>query len=263
MIKFACPNGHPLSAPETKAGMAGKCPKCSVPFVVPAPELDPATLAGLTPPAGSPPGEVAAALENQVAMGSGTQNAGLGEVFVFLCPNGHRLNGPPSLKGKAGQCPHCKARFRIPDDDDLEEELGEADELGEDDEISAGQETDDGFSLPDFSRLGQEASQEVEMDGVEELPLEVEVPPPGAQALGYIVGRLWDHKTDDTELEVFLNEGEIMQPEYYSEILSSSDFGVFAMLEGDGSYSVTVIPWAHVRKLSMRKIPELSPDVFR
>jgi len=32
----------------------------------------------------------------------------------FICPNGHRLFGPTKLQGRRGQCPHCKAYFRIP-----------------------------------------------------------------------------------------------------------------------------------------------------
>ena len=35
----------------------------------------------------------------------------------FLCPNGHKLNGPSSLRGKPGQCPHCGSRFTIPADE--------------------------------------------------------------------------------------------------------------------------------------------------
>ena len=34
--------------------------------------------------------------------------------IVFPCPNGHKLNGPASLQGQPGQCPHCGAKFRIP-----------------------------------------------------------------------------------------------------------------------------------------------------
>ena len=35
VIKFLCPNGHQLSAPENMAGKKGKCPKCKSAFVVP------------------------------------------------------------------------------------------------------------------------------------------------------------------------------------------------------------------------------------
>ena len=97
----------------------------------------------------------------------------------------------------------------------------------------------------------------------EVLEPDIDPPPEGVHALGYIVARLWDSKTDQTELEVFLNEGEIMLPEYYSEILSCSDYGVFATREGDGTYTVMVVPWSHVRKVGMRKIDDLSPRMFR
>jgi hypothetical protein len=133
MLKFLCPNGHPLNAPARLAGKHGKCPKCGAPFVVPSAygdELElgfaelPPSVADVTAAGGSAP--------VTPAMGSGMgQAAAPGEVFVFLCPNGHKLNGPPSMKGKAGQCPHCGARFHIPTDEDIEEDevpVGEADE---------------------------------------------------------------------------------------------------------------------------------------
>jgi len=271
MIKFACPNGHQLSAPENLSGKGGKCPKCSTPFVVPSPEVAAAEASGPSAPAqGTPANSAPAVAENSastvgsnpannpVGLGSGKENVSSAEVFVFLCPNGHRLNGPPTLKGKAGQCPHCGAKFRIPSDDDLEEDppLGEAG----DEEIPAGEMVDDGpgFNFADFGRMGESV-----VEDVEEVEPELEPPPPGMQALGYIIGRLWDSKSENTEMEVFLNEGEIMAPEFFSEILSSSDFGVFASQDGDGSFSLTVVPWAHVRKVSMRKIGELSPKMFR
>src|SRR5687768_8826407 len=135
VIKFLCPNGHQLSAPESMAGKKGKCPKCQSAFVVPTLEemaaaeaeeeeadaaaQQPAAAAGapaVAGPAGPAQGEGSAI---RPAMGSG-KGLPAGEIFVFLCPNGHKLNGPPSLKGKAGQCPHCGARFRIPADDELE-----------------------------------------------------------------------------------------------------------------------------------------------
>jgi hypothetical protein len=178
-------------------------------------------------------------------------------VFVFLCPNGHKLNGPPTMKGKAGKCPHCGARFMIPTDDELEaaaeEEVptGEADE-DEEEEIPEGQPAEEGV---DFNRLfGGEGELEAEEP--------IAPPPPGAAGLGYIVGRLWERRTDDTELEVFLAEGEIVAPDFYSEVLSSSDYGVFATQEGDGSFAVTLIPWSSVRRIGVRRLGELPGQLF-
>jgi hypothetical protein len=276
MIKFLCPSGHQLSAPENLAGKAGKCPKCNTPFVVPKLEEFEAPAAEEAPgPAGekeAPPEPAAPEPTTDgnneperetPAMGSGKQAAAAaGEIFVFLCPNGHKLNGPPSLKGKAGQCPHCGARFRIPSDEDLElpeeEEVptGEAEE-----EIAQGEEVDDEGSF--FGRLagGQEQEEEPVEAFVEDAPLAP--PPPGPSGLGYIVGRLWEQRDEGTELEIFLTEGEILAPDQFSEVLSSSDYGVFAIEEGDGLFSVTVIPWSSVRRVGMRRLVELPTQLFQ
>ncbi|HTN73817.1 MAG TPA: hypothetical protein VL096_01170, partial [Pirellulaceae bacterium] len=112
MIKFSCPNGHILSTNDDRAGTSAKCPKCQAPVVVPMASEVPAA-----PPEPSPPAPPAG-----------------GDMIVFLCPNGHRLNGPAKLKGKAGQCPHCGAKFRIPEDEEEEEILDEFEEVEDEDE---------------------------------------------------------------------------------------------------------------------------------
>ena len=193
-----------------------------------------------------------------IGTGSGKSGVKKGELFVFLCPNGHKLNGPPTLKGKAGQCPHCGARFRIPSDDDIEEP-----ELAEESE----QEHTNGGSSPQdpFAQMfGQQQTDEEVLDAaVEPEDPDIDPVPQGIHALGYIVGRLWDNRDDDAEVEIFLQEGEIMSPDFYSEVLSTDQYGVFANLEGDGSYAITVIPWASVRRVGMRKVEQISPKMFR
>jgi hypothetical protein len=271
VIKFLCPNGHQLSAPESMAGKKGKCPKCQSAFVVPtleemaAAEAEEAEAPAEQPveaAAGAPAvGATAATSQGEgsavrPAMGSG-KGLPAGEIFVFLCPNGHKLNGPPSLKGKAGQCPHCGARFRIPADEDIEQSeevpTGQADE----EEVPSGQleeEGQGGFAFP-----GTEYGEEV-IDAAVEDPLAP--PPPGAAGLGYIFARLWEQRDEQTEVEIFLTEGEIMSPDRYSELLSSSDYGVFAVLEGDGNYTVSVVPWSAVRRVGIRKVAELPGEMF-
>lgn len=314
MIKFLCPNGHQLTAPDHLAGKTGKCPKCSTAFMVPTLE----ELAAAEGPADQPtpdepakvpsdadrlpPMKAAAegpatneATEPPVETGegkSGVGRSGVGisgvakaeaggqsdvgksgvagsskigtestkgknaNVFVFLCPNGHKLNGPPSLKGKAGQCPHCGARFVIPEDDVPEEDIPTGaveDEFPE--EVPAGEPVEDEAELP--------ADEEVVEAVVEEAEPDPEPIPPGVHALGYIVGRLWDHRSDSTELEIFLQEGEIISPDQYSELLSTGDYGVFAHKEGDENYSLSVIPWTAVRRVDLRKVTKLGTGLFR
>src|SRR5262245_9339425 len=110
MIKFLCPEGHPLNAPENLAGKPGKCPRCSTPFVVPQPG-EAVTVEDSSGVGGS---------KILADAGSGRNLTHAAEIFFFLCPNGHKLNGPPSLKGRAGQCPECGARFLIPTDEEID-----------------------------------------------------------------------------------------------------------------------------------------------
>jgi hypothetical protein len=277
VIKFLCPSGHQLSAPENLAGKQGKCPKCGTAFVVPTleelasdngeePHEGPKSDGGSAePPATGPGSDVGGAAGPTPGLGSG-KNLGT-DVFVFLCPNGHKLNGPPSLKGKPGKCPHCGARFRIPSDEDLEEPEDEVPtgEAEQDEEIADGQLEDDrgGFNF-DFGSLGRQEDVEEAEEYVDEAPAEPMAPPPsGPAALGYIVGRLWERREEGTELEIFMAEGEIVSPDRFSEVLSSSDYGVFAVQEGDGTYHISVIPWSAVRRIGMRKVTELGDDVFQ
>jgi hypothetical protein len=255
VIKFLCPNGHQLNAPENMAGKKGKCPKCQSAFVVPtleevaAAEAEPESIPQeQTAPAGADGNEPATI----PAAGSG-KGLPAGEVFVFLCPNGHRLNGPPSLKGKPGQCPHCGARFRIPTDDD--------EEPAEDEPASQDRPLQVVVGAPEPGGSGGFRFP-FEQFAPEEPPPPSPGPPPGAPGMGYIFDKLWQGRDDDCEVEIFLSEGEILAPDHYSAPLSNSDYGVFAIQEGDGTYGVTVIPWSAVRRIGVRKLGELPPGLF-
>jgi hypothetical protein len=241
-VKFLCPNGHPLNAPQNLVGKAGRCPKCSTAFVVPAPEIEePASNAGANKgpePAGSSP---LINLGSGIREGSNVGSQTRPDRFVFLCPNGHKLNGPAALKGKLGQCPHCGARFRIPEDDP-EPELIDGAEL---------------VAQPprDLEQVEQILPEELAA-AVPEPPFEV-----GVHPLAHIMNRLWYHKGDSGEIELLLPEGEIMSPEHYSPELSSKEYGVFATREALG-YSFSVVPWANVRRVNVHKVEHLPLGAF-
>lgn len=265
-IKFLCPNGHPLSAPENLAGKAGKCPKCGLAFVVPTlEELNAA--AEETPPEPEPepefaPPEEEPAAEEMPAEDQPPQSPIEGgsakpspEIFVFLCPNGHKLNGPPSLKGKAGQCPHCGAKFRIPSDDDLEEPP--LDPELEPEEIPEEAPAEEEYLPPPDAEAEEEPEVEPEVE------VYVDPPPEIGHALGYVFARLWDQREADSDVELFLKEGEIFAPDFYCDNLSCREYGVFAVEDSDGKFQFTVIPWDDVRKIHVRKISKLPQPMFR
>src|SRR5690606_3789560 len=99
-IQFACPNGHKLAASEERIGSDVTCPKCKATFPVPAVGAG-SSIAGGKRSSSEESGATREEPKNE-------------QMIVFLCPNNHKLNGPASLQGQPGQCPHCGAKFRIP-----------------------------------------------------------------------------------------------------------------------------------------------------
>jgi hypothetical protein len=245
MIKFLCPSGHPLSAAEDLGGKSGKCPRCNQSFIIP--RADEASADGST--------MAASGSALTPAMGSGRNLTAGGEIFVFLCPNGHKLNGPPSLKGKPGQCPHCGARFIIPTDEDIEEAQRQS---ASEEELD---QTDDEETAAGSARV-QSVASFPRYDG-SAAGLVRGAPPAGPAGLGFIVARLWQQRTEESELEIFLSEGEIIAPDHFAEALSTSDYGVFGVQESDGTFVVTVVPWSAVRRVGLRRVSELPGELFQ
>ncbi|MGV3608806.1 MAG: hypothetical protein ACO1RA_20550 [Planctomycetaceae bacterium] len=269
-ITFLCPNGHQLSAPPAMAGKTGKCPRCSTTFTVPLPDVEGA--------------EVAEVSVEDAAGKSGKQQASPpSDLFVFLCPNGHRLNGPPSLKGKAGKCPHCGSTFQIPTDEEESSEGAEStatvDPLTASGEFAfnlksqghkptkpasapaaTGPKIDSGFfSIFKGSGSGKQQAQPAPVAAEEPAPASEEV---STASPAQIFKTLWQSRTEDTELEIFLIEGEIFAPDYFSEALSTGEHGVFASKESGGKLSITVIPWESVRRISMQHLSKLPEGLF-
>lgn len=245
VIKFACPNGHPLSCPREMIGKPGKCPKCEAKFVVPdVPEEEPAEE---SKPAADP------------APGPG--------LIVFLCPNGHRLNGPASLQGKPGKCPHCGAKFVIPREDEMpEEEEGE-----EPPEVVRSQRASDSAVIDprDMEQLEEVEEFPEDAEDVEELSPEDVVdeevlppPPPGSHPLGTIFPRLWRFKTQERDVQIHLASGEVLSPALFCRDLSYKEFGVFAVQNDDGTFTVTTVPWHQVTRVALRQVTELPEEMF-
>ena len=233
-IQLTCPKGHALTCPDDRAGKPAKCPKCGTKFVVPK---------------------------------DGT--------IVFLCPNGHKLNGPARLRGQPGQCPHCGARFRIPLSRDDEADDSQMDpnheNLMQEEDIPVGTFVEEGDD-PDLEDL--EAIEEFpeEDDPDTEEPLEsilvaeavpaIPGPESGGHQLAGIFSWLWDQKGDESVVELDLGAGETLAPDMFARELSQDKYAVFAVADGSGTYTVVSVPWDSVARVSMRKVVDLSDDLF-
>jgi hypothetical protein len=250
-ITFLCPNGHKLSCPDDRAGRGARCPECGVAFRVPEP---------VTPSAAETP-------ENE----DGPEVSVPPGQIMFLCPNGHRLFGPPSLIGRPGKCPHCDIKFLIPWPD---EEPGDA-------------EAPQPAAMADSSKLRIPADR-LAAGGAREssagrspAPLHLEwikgqsgqspSPPSGAESqvagsgphpLFDLFGRLWKHADEGAAVELHLSNGEVITPLRYSANLSRQQHGVFAVRDPSGAYEVTAIAWDAVIRVAVIGMEQLPPGAF-
>lgn len=264
-ISFSCPNGHPLSCGRELVGKAGKCPKCGAKFLVPeVPEEEDAA------PAEEPEAKADAKNDKKADSKPDSGNGAdppLGPgMIVFLCPNGHRLNGPSRLAGKAGQCPHCNAKFLIPS----LEEMAAADEAAEDGGDEGGLVSK---RASDSAVVGQDTLDELEeVEDFPEEPEEVDLQdgeivispsPPGSHPLSYVLARIWAMENASSDVELFLENGDVLAPELFARDLSYSGYGVFATENDDGSFSITTLPWEKITRIAFRKVKKLPPNLFQ
>jgi hypothetical protein len=282
-IEFQCPSGHRLSCSDSRAGKPGKCPKCGLDFRIPEvgagsrlvsdSRIGTATVGNGSNPdirvADSNPNLTSDSRTNLAAPGSGPQlTSPAGEsTIVFLCPNGHKLNGPASLQGRPGKCPHCGARFIIPklDEEDTDDEQHAqylsslsgnlTDKATADNTVqtetpvtpaAAG---DSGQLRFDFGDLGEA------LDFVGRADAE---PHPMAD----IFLHLWQRRGPDTLVELYLKGGEILTPDWYAARLSQDSYGLFGLHDTDGTYTLLAVNWDSVDRVAVRGMAELPKGLF-
>jgi hypothetical protein len=275
MIEFLCPEGHKIRCPKEKAGRSAKCPRCGVGFRIPTIEelglseskVANASLSGvevtdapLPPPSSSTSGKQLAASEKE-------------RQIEFLCPNGHHLHGPASLQGRAGECPECGSRFRIP----IIEEPGGPPEPGAsaEDEISLGDSTP--AAEPDHAQLGESldflhvlesGSGPARLPGnsggaILDLPSESNGARPAAHPLATLFIGLWAARGEDSRVEVHLESGGVITPDGYVRSSSLHDYAVLVTRDPDGCSTVTVVPWNSIARIIIRALKQVPGEVVR
>jgi hypothetical protein len=242
VIQFVCPNGHPLSASEEQAGKPGKCPKCQSSFVVPVPKTS-ATAAPAKP----------------------APSASGGNGIAFLCPNGHKLTGARSMEGKAGQCPHCGAKFRIPGHDQAEKPAHRPRfKISDEDEIPVGEiiehpEKAEVANVVQEVAAAEPAIEEKppeELDLIELEPEPSEPPPAGSiHPLADICWRLC--RPGHGPIELTCADGQTLTAQFFSGELSRKEYGVFACANDSGDFTITAVPWDAIRRLDV-SLPKLT-----
>ncbi len=288
MIKFTCPNGHPLSTTDDRAGTAAKCPKCQKPLVVPMTSTNGESAAptgsgplasdsGKTAASASGSGTGAVASKSNPQLAPPPDPAPSADLIVFLCPNGHKLNGPARLKGKAGQCPHCGAKFRIPEDDeedieDFEEFEEEQDQVAESmtEEEFAAEEVED-VDIEEITEFEEESDDEDvgELEPFEEAPatvIDAFLTPvaDGIHPYASIVALIWAAKEPGQVVDLYLQKGEIFTPELFAEGLSQPLFGVFGRREKEGGgHTLIMLPWDTIVRIEVRNVRQVPVGLLR
>jgi len=277
-IKFTCPKGHHLSCKETLAGKPYKCPRCGSKFITPtAEEVAGAAKSGRlfkASPLAKTTESGDSSITNRYTLDSADTSEGRAaakassdEIIVFLCPNGHKLNGPKQLEGQPGQCPHCGAKFRVPRSDESEEGGDEFPAEGlflgaEDHAELTINETDDFLGTAN-------ASPEEELIEASPVPHADAVtwptgsfPTAAAHALANVFAKLWDDRGEDTVVELQMEHGETILPEFFSPELSHQSHGVFALRAEDGTYTIISVPWDSITRAVVQKIDKLPYGLF-
>ena len=192
------------------------------------------------------------------------------DLIVFLCPNGHRLNGPASLEGKPGQCPHCGVKFRVPSRDDPEEE-DEAEPLPA---INTGPGSGTGSGIQSVDTVEELPGEEPTFNlNIEETPgssgSRVMPPPPppsgltnNRPALAEVFARLWEERERGSVVELHLASGAVLIPEKFAKETGRRSYGLFAIRDPDGTYTVTAIHWDAISRVALRHLTKLPKKVF-
>ena len=278
MIEFLCPNEHKIRCPDEKAGRQAKCPKCGVSFRIPTPEeltIGASTIANsvadevanVSTPAPAPGGS---GLRQSPPADAQADSANAKERQIeFLCPNGHHLHGPATLQGRAGECPECGSRFRIPVVDEpevspeqlLEPQLATEAEFPLEDEIS----------FPSDVRSGHSAAvdaEPLEFLQILDAPSAI-VGSAGAggaassHPLAELFIELWAARDESSRVEVHLESGSVLVPDGYLKSHSMRDYAVLVTKDPDGRSTATIVPWKSIARIIMRALKDVPGEVVR
>ena len=252
-------------------------------------------------------------------IGAGSKIAGNGsskqlpastDNIVFLCPNGHRLNGPAKLAGRLGQCPHCNTKFQIPPLEVIRAaEAMEPESLaGLEDVQFADNDFEEGVAEVNDAAASQEDPNEIERmlaqlqveqqsavrhaSGINILgsainkvtnkltgggspvhgpsyqvgtaqPVTVHQPQePTIHPLADLVMRLWAEREHGGIIELHLEGGNVLLPDWFERGLSTKSHGLFASQAADGTVTMTVVPWDSVERVVIRGVVGLPDGMF-
>ena len=196
-----------------------------------------------------------------------------GDQIVFRCPNGHRIVVPVAQAGKRGVCSKCRIPVTIP-------ALGDAPAAGS---AAVAPRTPAPVALEPLELLPAIGPPEDMLGGANEAGvLSLDVPEPAAEgseavwpagaaslsgveggsSIAQLVARLWVERQHGGIIELHLDGGSVIMPEWYDATWSRGTHGLFASQAADGSVTLTAVAWETVRKVVVRQLTEVPDDMF-
>ena len=251
---------------------------------------------------------------SKIASGSSKQLEPKPGTIAFLCPNGHRLNGPEKLAGRLGQCPHCNTKFQIPPLDVIRAAQSGTDNLANLEEVQFSD--TEPPKDPEIAEVEDSAAMRVDASELEQMLASLQVETAAAPArpaasgvniLGsainkvaakltggvgssvgtttYQVGpshgitvphhtdtaihpladlmlRLWAEREHGGIIELHLEGGNVLLPDWFEQKLSQKSHGLFAGQAADGTVTMTVVPWDSVERVVIRGVVGLPDGMF-
>jgi hypothetical protein len=80
--------------------------------------------------------------------------------------------------------------------------------------------------------------------------------------LADIFTRLWDGRDRGSVVELYLTNGQVLVPERFARESTRKNYGVFAIRDPDGTYTVTAVNWGAVSRVSVRHLAKLPKKMF-
>ncbi len=247
-IRFQCKEcDAQFSVDEKLSGKSAKCPKCKAVFQVPSSD-EAATES-----------DADAVTKEEVVDKKAKESE---DTIVFLCPNGHELHGPSRLQGKAGKCPHCGSKFQIPIYDEEEPEEFPEEEIPHGEPVAQGDvdrlDTKEVVQVPDAEALSVEDIVLIEEGATLPPPLPGEV-----HELATHFTWLWNQREHGAELALhFKNGDEPFRPSMFALRRSQGPYGLFAVEESDGTFTITTIAWDEISRIVLSKAEDIDDDAF-
>jgi hypothetical protein len=223
-IVFVCPNGHRITVDGADAGKRGKCTKCGAAVVIPGSTPGPRPFTPPSPPTliPPPPPLPGPALASRVVAQNGE---GPG-------PDAEPAEPPFAIEPTASETTPEAA----------------GDEDPESWNFIGGQVAADGPAA------AEAVSWEMAGGGS---PFGDEGGNPTAQ----LVARLWLERNHGGIIELHLEGGSVILPEWYDANWSRGTHGLFGSRAGE-SITITAVAWDTVQRVVVRQLTEMPDDMF-